>query len=576
MLISQILNAIRTVPGAEKEDRLLLFRLVRRLLCVEGFMNRFIRPLVFLCLFYSATSASTPDKLSFDTLAIVTNATRTEVIPAYVKPGTQIRILYENQLIGFRQTKIHLGYNGWNLNVPGFSQSEFSENREYYTDLPMSFDSAANLYYVDVTVPNDARSIHYVFCWDSCSNGQWDNNSKRDYGWPIAFPYIGPYLSWDSTTEPTSGVVVSFENPFSAEATLEYWTTTGSFQQTLTDSPKSLHRFVLRDLKPGTTYQYRVISAGMASSVYSFRTHDGSRNLKFIALSDTQNGGEWSAFPTVRDEILKRHNDVDFLLFAGDFTWNDSPGLWWTMFDSARELLASKVMMAAPGNHDTPTNNSNPDTSSFRHYFMFPNPFSTGSYYRFTVGPATFFALNSEIPTEFGPGGIQYNWLQGVVTQRKQDLAEDSHLWTFAFSHIPAVDAAQRHFGQQYSFRAAAALASQVVDFNLSGHEHLYQRFAPLDWQFSPQERYGVGAGAGTGYIVLPPAGAWPESGLAATGTEFLGFAGNNGSGTSSGNGFVRIDISDRKLHLRTFQTGASPNGATLTLVDETMAEKPL
>ena len=498
----------------------------------------------------------------------------TSVSPAEVVPGKSVRISYQNDALLGRPTKIHLGYNGWNLNAPGFSEFFDGGNRDFYKDTTMIFDTSSGTYYVDVQVPPEARAIHYVFCWDACGPNQWDSNGSKDYGWPITFPYVGPFLTWNKSTDATSGVVVSFEDPFALEANLELWSTSASTTRIFLDSSRKMHRFILNNLTPGTTYFYRVKSGSLTSPTYSFRTHDGSRNLKFIAMSDTQNGGEWCAFPFIKKEIMEKHRDVDFLLFAGDFAWNDNPGQWWNMFDSARDLLASKVIMLAPGNHDTPTNNSNSDISSFRYYFDLPYETPRLGHYEFSAGPATFFAMDSENVREVGVGGVEYSWLGQKVTERKFEIEKDPHLWTFAFWHVPPVDAARRHAGQQYAFQPAAILASQVVDFHFSGHEHLYQRSAPLDWQLGKQTEYGVGPERGTGYVVLPSSGAWPEPGLGNSGAERVVFAGSDGAGKTAGNGFVRIDINDNALLLRTFQTMSINSPTGIQLVDQITVQK--
>jgi hypothetical protein len=52
------------------------------------------------------------------------------------------------------------------------------------------------------------------------------------------------------------------------------------------------------------------------------------------------------------------------------------------------------------------------------------------------------------------------------------------------------------------------------VDWVITGHEHLYQRMRPLryDGVEAPSGAYGRGPDDGVGYLVLPPAGNWPEA----------------------------------------------------------------
>jgi hypothetical protein len=499
----------------------------------------------------------------------------TAVYPPAPTPGKAVRIKYQNDSLMGLPVKIHLGYNGWNLKVPGFTEVREGGDLSYHIKYPLYYDAKNQNYYIDVEVPAEARAIHYVFCWNECERGQWDNNNSSDYGWPIKFPYIGPFLTWNHTTPSTSGIVVSFEDPLSGAASLEYWSEKDKKRRVITDSPRKIHRFNLTQLSAGSTYFYRVKSRGFASETYSFRTHDGSRNVTFIGMSDTQNGGEWCAFPAIQTEIMQKHRDVDFILFAGDFLWNLKPGLWWTMFDSAREILGSKVIMPVPGNHDTPTDDSNSNVSAFRTYFDLPYVHPRMAHMEFEVGPAKFYGMDSENVAELEVGGEQYKWLEGKVKERNAKLKLDSQNWTFAYWHVPPINTGRRHPGQQYRLRPAAQLLAQVADLHFAGHEHIYQRSVPLDFRFEKQPEYGSGPGRGTGYIIFPSAGAWPEVGLGKADRSFLAFAGSDGKGNASGNGFTRVEIKGNELHMKTYQTFSPLSKAGIELVDQTWINKP-
>jgi hypothetical protein len=272
---------------------------------------------------------------------------------------------------------------------------------------------------------------------------------------------------------------------------------------------------------------------------------------------------------------MEQHRDIDFILFAGDFLWNLKPGLWWTMFDSARDILGSKVIMPVPGNHDTPTDNSNSDVSGFRTYFDLPYVHPRMAHMEYAVGPATFYGLDSENAAELEIGGEQYKWLEGKIKERDSNHQLLSKKWTFGYWHIPPINSGRRHQGQQFRFRPAAKLLARVADLHFSGHEHMYQRSVPLDFEFLQQPDYGAGTGRGTGYVIFPSAGAWPEAGLGNGSRSFLAFAGNDGKGNASGNGFTRIDIKDNELHLRTYQTLSPLYKSGTELVDEIWIRKP-
>lgn len=508
----------------------------------------------------AALSLASPHKSDNFSVATVT--------PAKASPGDQVEIVYRRPELRDRKVNLHLGFNGWGLRTSGARSEVFQARTNWYTDVPMRWDASREAFIAPITLPVEARALHFAFCWDACLSNQWDNNNKRDYGWPVEFPYIGPILTWNDDTNPTSGVVVSFEDPSLSNAWLEYWPQ-GKREESIRidDQARIMHQFVISKLRSGKRYGYRVgIGTDFTSKEYSFVTHDGSSNLSFIALADLQDGGEWNAFAKIKPH-LKDDSQSLFYVFAGDFPWDDNPGLWWTAFASTRELLASKVIMPVPGNHDTPTTTHNANTSSFFRYFALPTSAKGIGSYDFSVGPANFLALNSETPKDFSRGGSQYRWLE-KQKQRLQQTAKNQ--WTFAYWHTPPWDTALRHFDEQWSFRAAARLLPRTVHWHFSGHEHMYQRMLPIGINNQVVANYGTKPGQGTGFTVLPALGAWSATGLHPRGGKIpLAYAGFEGQGAIGGNGFVRVDLKGDKGTVFTFMVANDETSESIHLVDQ-------
>ncbi len=95
-------------------------------------------------------------------------------------------------------------------------------------------------------------------------------------------------------------------------------------------------------------------------------------------------------------------------------------------------------------------------------------------YYSFDAGGWHFLSLNSNAElSQFNPGTAQYNWIQ-------QDLASSSAACTLAYFHHPVYSV-----GPQGNTPAMAPiwslLYSDGVDIVLTGHDHDYQRWKPLD-----------------------------------------------------------------------------------------------
>jgi len=100
---------------------------------------------------------------------------------------------------------------------------------------------------------------------------------------------------------------------------------------------------------------------------------------------------------------------------------------------------------------------------------------SCRGYYSFDVGAWHIIALNSNCPFigGCGVGSPQEQWL-------RTDLAANTAACTLAFMHHPRFSS-----GQQGSTPALQALWQALYDANadvvLAGHDHMYERFAPLN-----------------------------------------------------------------------------------------------
>jgi hypothetical protein len=466
------------------------------------------------------------------------------MMPAVVLTPAHELVLQLPSLAHAQTATLHYGFNGWNVKLPGGGQDVQMNDLNYFKEVPLTRD-AAGAFRAKLAIPPEARALHFAVCRDECGSGQWDNNGGADYAWPLTYPYVGPLLTFGEGLAPDQGLVISFLDTTDAPG----WVTVDG--RTLRDAGGERHSFTVSGLKPDTVYSYQVGAGERRSATYTFRTAKAQKDLaqvRFAAFSDAQDDGETGHFAATVQELLAHHDDLDFLVVAGDMTWNDHPGEWWTYFDIARPLLAHKVVMPAIGNHDTPTVDSNPDHTSFPRFYAALPQHARGDFYRFDFANARFFALDSESMLDFAaPGGKQFQWLSG-------ELRRDKPEWTFTFWHIPPFNAGARHWQQQFDERALARTFPGAVDWDISGHEHLAQRFAPIAFDGAAPYRAATYAG-GTGFIVLPAAGAPPETALVAKPElrGLLAFPDRAGDEAAAFNGFERIDIDGNAVRLRLF-----------------------
>ena len=148
----------------------------------------------------------------------------------------------------------------------------------------------------------------------------------------------------------------------------------------------------------------------------------------------------------------------------------------------------------ALGNHEYMTANAGPYFAYFGSKAAPP-----GGYYSYRLGSWHILVINSNCDQIGGcePGSKQFRWLQA-------DLARHRTRCTLADWHSPRFSSGP-HGSNDEMQPIWAALAKADADVVLNGHDHFYQRFAPLDasGQISPKHgihEFVVGTGGGDLY----------------------------------------------------------------------------
>ena len=205
----------------------------------------------------------------------------------------------------------------------------------------------------------------------------------------------------------------------------------------------------------------------------------GDMGQCFGAPSALSGAAKTAALVTPQDAIV---------LSLGDHAYEDGTAAQFAnCFDPTWGTFKDRIR-PTPGNHDYHT----PGASGYYDYFgVLAGPDRRG-YYSFDLGGWHFISLNSLVDTSVQ--GAQYQWL-------KSDLAASSGtLCTIAYWHFPAFNSGAV-YGSILSMRPFFdALYQAGVEIVLSGHEHLYERFAPqrVDGSADPQQgvrQFVVGTG---------------------------------------------------------------------------------
>jgi len=131
-----------------------------------------------------------------------------------------------------------------------------------------------------------------------------------------------------------------------------------------------------------------------------------------------------------------------------------------------------------PGNHDYLTEGA----AGYFGYFGAAAGHPSRGYYSYDLGDWHVIALNSSVSMR--RGDPQERWLRA-------DLALSTKRCQLAYWHIPRFSSGQSHGGSQVARVIWNALYEAGVEIVVNGHEHHYERFAPL----SPTGRHDASRG---------------------------------------------------------------------------------
>lgn len=393
-------------------------------------------------------------------------------------------------------------------------------------------------------------------------------------------PSLGPWLT--ISDDPRSSMVINFTTDAALRTTVVYGAE-GSEQVELTEElPINYHHVLLTGLTPDTLYTYFIrFDSTHRSPDYRFRTGpEPGTPFSFAVMSDMQDNGADQRWRDIALEVAQNHHEVRFVLAPGDLGSESLSNYWHTFFTYGAELLARVPFMPVPGNHDTPGNGSSTEWSLFASYFDFE---TTNLVYEFCYASACFVALNSEASWEFyADQGAQYIYTAGVLDSW---FVSVHPAFSFAYWHKPPYNVGVRHYAEQGEFRDITGLFEDRLDWVFAGHEHLYQRFKPMKFNglIAPSGIYGQGPDDGVGYMVLPPAGNYPESEVLSVTHEKgyyrdrVAYPDLSGDATivPSELGFVIVTIDGRTITLTTYGMGTLTEPLPAHIIDTVTYQKP-
>jgi predicted phosphodiesterase len=325
-------------------------------------------------------------------------------------------------------------------------------------------------------------------------------------------------------------VVIDWRTDVPEDSVVEYGATPGLGSRVRGTPGSTNHQVILTGLSPDSDFYYRIVTnaSNLNSSSNAFHTARAADD-PYFAFAVVGDSGDCSPeAEQVATQVLNAQPDL--MLHVGDMAYPS--GEDWSydecFFSPYRDVLKTVPVFPSLGNHDVETAGGAPYLASFVVPENATNPAHRKRYYSFDYGNAHFIALDTELDNEQGVANRdQRTWLEN-------DLANATNAtWKFIYFHRPPYSSGNHGSAPDVRQIVAPLAQKYNVDVVFSGHDHSYERTAPLlDDQLSDNGvTYIVTGGGGR---ILYPVGQ----------SEWTAFSG-------SFSHFMYVDIEDQTLTLQ-------------------------
>ena len=243
------------------------------------------------------------------------------------------------------------------------------------------------------------------------------------------------------------------------------------------------HTVSLSNLKPNTTYYYRIGNAerNWWSEVGTINTSTTTGTFTFIHVTDSQSQTQAQydrSYGKVLESAFNLYPETAFILHTGDFVdHGDNVHQWTYCTNASEEYAMQSAIMPASGNHEGYGDYAISDNFNVE---LADEEYDTynGVYYSFDYDSAHIAVLNTNDLCQDGTLSIaQYNWL-------KEDMENSDATWKFV-----AIHKAVYSNGDHYADDDVCALRDQLstlmpeldIDMVFQGHDHVYLRTDALN-----------------------------------------------------------------------------------------------
>lgn len=230
-----------------------------------------------------------------------------------------------------------------------------------------------------------------------------------------------------------------------------------------------------RDLKPGTTYAYRVGDGTNWSPWNQFRTAELSGAFSFIYLGDAQNDlrSRWSR--AIR-RAFQQDANARFIVHAGDLINRSNADEEWAEWHEAAGFIHQMIpAVPTPGNHEYRRDSLGKLVLDphWKVQFNLPRNGPEGmqdAVYYLDYQDLRMISLNSQlIMLDSAAAATQEKWLEKV-------LASSTKKWNIVVLHHPVYSTAKNRDNTILRERFKSIFEKYGVDLVLQGHDHTYAR----------------------------------------------------------------------------------------------------
>jgi len=246
------------------------------------------------------------------------------------------------------------------------------------------------------------------------------------------------------------------------------------------------NKAVVTDLKPNTSYSYRVGSNGTWSKIGTFRTAASNQSdFSFIYTTDPQanNDEMFNISQKTTHTALHMFPDANFWLTCGDLVQSsgnlNSEWEWEQFFLTQQDLFLNIPFATVLGNHDKSINKNftyhfNTESTDFD----LAQSTSPGSVYSYVYDKTLFLAFSFEDYDKPGYLEALAKWM------RKQVNEHPEVNWRIAYYHKTIYTGSHSHQddpdGRIVRERIAPLFDSLKINLALQGHDHLYEVIGPV------------------------------------------------------------------------------------------------